>query len=215
MTAAMFQLSVGPRIQRPPNLEQADICDAVGQALHEIGPRASERHFKLSVNLAPPGQAMYFEREQLEQVMLNLLDNACRFTPKAGRIVVAGYPMFWDRRSSRIRKPAGSERRVHEAREPNAYRVDVWNTGPAIAPDRLGRIFEEYATYGGSGDCGSGLGLAICKVIVEQHRGRIWADNREGGPMLSLVIPFRPEVGADGSETAEAAAYQVRGASTS
>lgn len=205
MTAAMFQLSVGPRIQRPLNPEQADIGETVGQAIHEIAPRVSERRIKLSVTLSPPGQAMYFEPEQLEQVALNLLDNACKFTPKSGQIAVAGYPMFWERRSGPVRKPIGDERRVRESGGPNAYRIDVWNSGPAIEPERLGRIFEEYATYGGSGDCGSGLGLAICKVIVQQHRGRIWAENREGGPMLSLVIPFRPEAGA----------FQVKGASTS
>jgi signal transduction histidine kinase len=211
MTAAMFQLSVGPRIQRAPNLEQADIRETVGQALHEIGPRACERRIQVISALAPPAQTMYFEREQLEQVVLNLLDNACKFTPKNGRIEITGYPWPWERRLGTVQRRVESERRVRESGEPNAYRIDVWNSGPGIEPERLERIFEEYATYGGPSSFGSGLGLAICKVIVQQHRGRIWAENRDGGPMLSFVIPFKPDVGAAGGEAVEAGAHQVKG----
>ena len=213
MTAAMFQLSVGQRVQRVPNLERGDIRDAVNQALHEIQPLASERRIKVRVTLAPPMQDMYFEREQLEQVVLNLLDNATKFTPKAGQIEVRGYSCFWDRRSHRVQRPVEKERRSRSRPMTNAYRVDVQNTGPAIPEERLGRIFEEYATYGSSQSFGSGLGLAICKVIVQQHKGRIWAENLEGGPMLSFMIPLAPEGYATVNEGMGTADNQASGAS--
>jgi signal transduction histidine kinase len=95
----------------------------------------------------------------------------------------------------------------------NAYRVDVQNTGPAIPEERLGRIFEEYATYGSSQSFGSGLGLAICKVIVQQHKGRIWAENLEGGPMLSFMIPLAPEGYATVNEGMGTADNQASGES--
>jgi len=215
MTAAMFQLSVGQRVQRVPNLERGDIRDPVHQALHEIQPLASERRIKVSVTLAEPMQDMYFEREQLEQVVLNLLDNATKFTPKAGQIEVRGYSCFWDRRSNRVQRPIEKERRSSERAMPNAYRVDVHNTGPAIPEERLGRIFEEYATYGSNHSFGSGLGLAICKVIVQQHRGRIWAENTEGGPMLSFMVPLAPEGYATVHEGMGATVNQASGASLS
>lgn len=212
MTAAMFQLSVGQRVQRVPNLERADIRESVEQALHEIEPLAAERRVKVKVFMTPPTEDMYFEREQLVQVALNLLDNAAKFTPKAGQVDVQGYPCFWDRRSSRVQTFPERERRLRDRVTPNAYRVDVHNTGPDIPEERLDRIFEEYATYGSGQSFGSGLGLAISKVIVQTHGGRIWAENHEGGPTLSFIIPFVPEGSVVSNESKEAVTYQVRSA---
>jgi signal transduction histidine kinase len=212
MTAAMFQLSVGQRVQRPPNLERGDIRESVEQALHEIEPLAAERRVKVRVVMTSPNQDMYFEREQLVQVALNLLDNAAKFAPKAGQVEIRGYPCFWDRRSPRVQKSPEMERRSSDRATPNAYRVDVHNTGPGIPEERLERIFEEYATYGSGQSFGSGLGLAISKVIVQRHGGRIWAENDEGGPTLSFIIPFAPEGSAVSDENKETAAYQVRSA---
>jgi signal transduction histidine kinase len=215
MADAMFQLSVGMRVQRVPKLEPGDIREPIEQALHEIRPLAKDRRISMNVSLEVPGDTMYFEPEQLEQVALNLLDNACKFTPKTGLIEVTGYPYFWERRSNRIQVEQRSERRGREDTAPNAYRVDVWNTGPSIPDDRLERIFEEYATYGNGGGqyFGGGLGLAICKVIVQRHRGRIWAENRKGGPALSFVVPLRPDLSAGPERQNEAGVYQVKGAS--
>jgi signal transduction histidine kinase len=158
---------------------------------------------------------MYFEPEQLEQVALNLLDNACKFTPKIGLVEVTGYPYFWERRSNRIQAGTHNERRGREDGAANAYRVDIWNTGPAIPGDRLERIFEEYATYGNGGgqQFGGGLGLAICKLIVQRHKGKIWAENRPGGPMLSFVVPLRPELSISSDTQHDVGAYQAKGAS--
>ena len=100
------------------------------------------------MTLAPAPQPLSFEREQLEQVALNLFENACRFTPKDGRIEVQGYPFFWERRCGVPAKGLEADRRLGTKAEPNVYRVDIWNSGPAIPADRLNGIFEEYATYG-------------------------------------------------------------------
>ena len=215
MTAAMFQLSVNQRVPKVPRLERGDIRESVQQALHEIQPLASERRVKVKVALAPPTSDMYFEREQLERVVLNLLDNAARFTPKGGQIEVGGYPCFWDRRSRCVLTPIEKERRSRDRSTPNAYRVDVKNTGSRIPEERLDSIFEEYATYGSGQNFGTGLGLAICKMIVQQHRGRIWAENREGGPMLSFIAPFVPDGYAAAREEVEPDRYQAGVASSS
>jgi signal transduction histidine kinase len=213
MTTAMFELSVGQRIRRIQKLEEADIREPIEQALHEIRQAALERRIRLEVDLAPPSETMRFERAQLEQVVLNLFDNACKFTPKAGQIEVRGCPCFWDRRSTNFQSAVRTERRVHEDGAPNAYRVDVGNSGAAIPPERLGQIFEEYASYGEEQGCsGSGLGLAICKAIVQQHCGRIWAENSPKGPVFSFVLPFQPEIGGSIPERGERVLYQTKGA---
>jgi signal transduction histidine kinase len=127
----------------------------------------------------------------MEQVLINILDNACKFTPKSGTIEVHGYPFFWDRRSGQSGMAPGVERRRSSSRLPNSYRIDITDSGAAIAQEHLGKIFEEYASYSGGRDrSGGGLGLAICRLIVTQHGGRIWAENTALGPRFSIVLPL-------------------------
>jgi signal transduction histidine kinase len=68
------------------------------------------------------------------------------------------------------------------------------NSGTPIPPEHLSGIFEEYTSYaGGSDRSGGGLGLAICRKIIGDHEGKVWAENSISGPMISFVIPLRPE----------------------
>jgi signal transduction histidine kinase len=141
------------------------------------------------------------EPGQIEQVLVNILHNACKFTPKGGHIQVNGSPYFWERRSTRAY--AAAERRERSCREANAYRIDIGNTGPAIPAEHIDSIFEEYTSYaGGSDRSGGGLGLAICRMIVAEHEGRIWAENTPAGPRLSFVLPL-PVREADVRERSE------------
>ena len=60
-----------------------------------------------------------------------------------------------------------------DAQAPNAYRIDIRDSGHAIPAEHLDHIFEEYTSYAGGRDrSGGGLGLAICRMIVTQHDGR-------------------------------------------
>jgi len=191
MASAMFQLSVGQHVKQP-DLQPADLQQCLDQALHEIGPFAEEKRIGITADLASSNHQLYFEPGQLEQVLINLLDNACKFTPKAGTIDVSGYPFFWERRKTKAAVPADMERRHSADPEPNAYRVDIRDSGAGIPPEYLQRVFEEYTSYAGGRDrSGSGLGLAICKMIALQHDGDIWAENTDSGPMFSFVLPVR------------------------
>ena len=210
MTAAMFELSISGRTGMAMQAERADIRNAIEQALHEARPIALEKRLQMSVELAPQERSLCFDPAHIEQVALNLFENACKFTPKGGQIRVCGYPFFWERRGGFLGKPPDAERRQAAAQACNVYRVDIWNSGPAIPADKLAQIFEEYATYrAGESAPGTGLGLAISKSILQRHGGRIWAENREGGPMLSFVLPFEAE--RDISDTEAGQNYQVRG----
>jgi signal transduction histidine kinase len=206
----------------------------VEQAIHEVEISAASKRLQVVSFLAPPTRAMHFDRCQLEQVLSNLLDNACKFAHDGGRIEINGYPVSSERRCANVPR-IGLERRPGFASPQvsfragcnsfesgcNYFRIDVFNTGPAIAPELLDRIFDEYATFvvngggnrsirsaersaetspkksaeksaerGSIGRAGAGLGLAICKRIVEQHRGKIWAENRPEGPMISFLLPL-------------------------
>lgn len=209
MASAMFQLSVGRDVKNWPDLRVGDIQECMDQALHEITPFADNKGISLSVNLDMAPGALYFEPGQIEQVLINLLDNACKFTPKAGEIEVQGYPFLWDRRGMREFTPPVVERRYQDSREPNAYRIDIRNSGCQIPGEHLDSIFEEYTSYAGGQDrSGGGLGLAICRMIATQHEGRVWAENTDIGPMFSFVLPVHAkQPGVSGAAQAQLLDY--------
>jgi signal transduction histidine kinase len=192
MAAAMFQLSVGRHVKRRPDLQRGDICECLEQALHEITPFADDKSIEITTDAVPSLHPLLFEPGQIEQVLINILDNACKFAPRGGSIELRGYPYFWDRRKTDSSVPPAAERRHRAVMEPTAYRIDIRDSGKAIPASHLEHIFEEYTTYSGGRDrSGGGLGLAIVRMIVNQHEGHVWAENTEFGPMFSFVLPFR------------------------
>ncbi len=192
MTSAMFDLSIGPHVTPELDLRESDIREVVKQAVHEILPVAQEKQISVSAEaLIAPVAPLVIDPSQMEQVLVNLLDNACKFTPRNGSIKICGYPYFWERRFLKgIAVPL--ERRVGDSLVPNSYRVDVADTGPGVPRERRGHIFEEYTSYCGPQDrSGGGLGLAICRLILSRHQGHIWVESRPEGAVFALVIPYR------------------------
>jgi signal transduction histidine kinase len=91
-------------------------------------------------------------------------------------IEIKGYPYYWDDRS--VNPGLAGEQTLTDWEHPNGYRLDIRDTGPGIPPMHLGKIFEEYTSYGGGVDrSGGGLGLAICN-----------------GAVFSFVLPFHRAV---------------------
>jgi len=104
----------------------------------------------------------------IEQVLVNLLENAVRHTP-------SGVPVT-----------------VTATAQPGEVVVEVADRGPGIPPGEEDRVFEKFRRLRGtSGAGGAGLGLTICRGIVRAHGGRIWAANREGGgASFRFTIPL-------------------------
>ena len=113
------------------------------------------------------------EPRQLRQVVSNLLDNAIRFTPSGGRVVVA----------------LATDPISHEAR------LTVTDTGSGIEPQHLPRVFDRFFQADAARDRrdsrrGGGLGLAICRTLVERHGGRISVRSEFGrGSELTVSLP--------------------------
>jgi len=109
---------------------------------------------------------------RIEQVLDNLLSNALKFSPQGATIHV----------------------RIGPDPTAGAIRVAVSDEGPGIAPEDLPHIFNRFyqgRRQGTQTVAGSGIGLALAKKIVEAHRGRIWADSREGkGTTVQFVLPL-------------------------
>jgi signal transduction histidine kinase len=191
MANAMFQLSICQNVETQLNLQDGDLEGCVQQALHEINFRVEEKRIAASISIAGSPETLQFEKAQMEQVFLNLLDNACKFTPRGGTIEVRGYPFFWERR----RRPADEsslsvDRRLAQVKTPNSFRIDIRDSGPGIPPGELENIFEEFTSCSGEDRSGGGLGLAICKMILAQHQGRVWAESYSSGASFSFVLPF-------------------------
>jgi signal transduction histidine kinase len=193
MANAMFQLSMGRQIDVHPNLQKNDMSQCVDQAVKEILPFTNDTNITVSVDMTIQPDGLYFEMSQLEKVLVNLLDNASKFTPEGGFIRIKGYPFFWDRRSDGSNVWREPDRRHGDHQDPNVFRVDIQDSGPGIPVPDLSRIFEEYTSYSGSQDrSGGGLGLAICKLIMTQHQGGIWAENvAPQGAIFSFVVPLQ------------------------
>lgn len=192
MASAMFQLSIGRQVKKPVALQPCDLEECLEQALHEINPFSEEKCISISASLEPSPYKIYFEAGQIEQILINILDNACKFTRKAGSIKISGYPVFWERRKIRTTISKEMERRRRDdTKDPNSYRIDIVDSGEPIPEEHLSKIFEEYTSYSGGRDrSGGGLGLAICKMIITRHEGHVWATNTEFGPMFSFILPL-------------------------
>ncbi|MCC7342853.1 MAG: HAMP domain-containing histidine kinase [Bryobacterales bacterium] len=184
MASAMFQLTAGKQLERKYELKRTDIESCIERSVDEVRFFALEKNLTLEVDTTPPSQPLYVEPNQIEQVLVNLLENACKFSPRNSVIAVRGYS---------VPSPAGHVSTAGD-RVTAGYRVDINDSGPGVAPEHLQNIFEEYVSYGNAGDrSGGGLGLAICKMILRAHHGEIWAETREKGTTFSFVLPFHPQ----------------------
>lgn len=183
LAGGTLELLTQGRLNRVPDRNSGEIEEAVDQALHDVYPLILDKQIEVDLQLEPPAKELLFEPEQIQQVLINLLENSSKFTPKGGKITVRGYVVSEDadRRGSTSHMPPG----VH-----NGYRVDILDSGPGIPAHLAEKVFEQYASYGGSGDrSGGGLGLAICRAIVVAHGGSIWTTpGREGG-RFSFILP--------------------------
>jgi two-component system sensor histidine kinase KdpD len=100
----------------------------------------------------------------LEQVLINLLDNATKYS-------APGAPI-----------------EINVNCQDGEALVRIADRGQGVPPSELERVFDKFYRLNRPGQVkGLGLGLSICKGIVEAHRGRIWAENRPGGGMLITV----------------------------
>jgi signal transduction histidine kinase len=192
LASGMFYLSVDPQSPRRLSRKQGDIEACINQAVHELAPVLESKQIEMRLSVQPPAQILLFDEMQIEQVLVNLLDNATRFTPRKGRIEIMSQSVFWERRRSNLTGDASRpERRESATRECNAYRVEVRDSGCGVPAGDVEWIFEEYATGAKSYESSrAGLGLTICRQIINAHRGSIFAEAGGSGGCFVFVLPF-------------------------
>ena len=146
--------------------------DPVIAALYLVEVQASAKGVALSTAFQEGLPQVAGDAGKLEQVVVNLLSNAIRFTSEGGSVTISTRPA-----------PDGA-----------SVQVDVSDTGRGISEERLPFIFDRYgqvSAEGGARQKGAGLGLSISKLIVDAHGGKIWASSRLGeGSTFSFTVPI-------------------------
>lgn len=154
--------------------EPADLAAMCRSIVDELAPLAEELEVELGLDLPADLPVLDVDAEKIERVLLNLIDNAIKFTPAGGSVCV------------QARVPG-----AHDQGD-QAVRLDVVDTGPGVPDEYKERLFDRFAQIKGQHGRrrGTGLGLTFCKMAVEAHGGAIWIeDNPEGGAVFSLTLP--------------------------
>jgi signal transduction histidine kinase len=144
------------------------LSEALERGVVMVRERAAKNGVQVGLELAPDVDEVRADERRIRQVVFNLLSNAVKFTPAGGNVVVA------------------TEQGDGEVL------VSVADTGPGIAPEDQGRIFEEFqqTEVGVRQREGTGLGLALSKRLVELHGGRIWVESEPGkGSRFTFTLP--------------------------
>jgi two-component system phosphate regulon sensor histidine kinase PhoR len=161
-----------------------DVCDAVR-------PLTEERKVAIDVSAAAGVTPVVGDRDQLVQVIQNLVDNAVKYTPPGGRITVklerAASP---EAARAPSRPGVGLSLLSPDAGEGPYVVLRVSDEGPGIARQHLPRLSERFYRVEGQRSGGTGLGLAIVKHVVNRHRGGFIVESAEGeGSTFSVYLP--------------------------
>lgn len=155
-----------------PRWAEVDVAAAVREAWATCADRAGARGVTLESRIEPAATRIRADADALRQVLVNLLDNAVRYSPDGSTI-----------RCTVVPAGAGVE-------------LSVADTGPGIASEHLPRIFERFYRADPSrsrDEGGTGLGLAIVKHLVEAHGGQVRAESALGqGTRLVVSLPGAP-----------------------
>ena len=161
------------------NFEPMDPLELINGSLSSLRPQVQKKGVALEAKLPPKMAMVNGDRDRLRQVIVNLLTNAVKFTPKGGRVAVT----LTD---------------VQQQPDLNApgYRILVEDSGVGIPADQFDKIFNSFYQVDSSSTReygGAGLGLAIVRSFVEGHGGVVRVASEMGhGSRFTLVLPVQP-----------------------
>jgi signal transduction histidine kinase len=136
----------------------------------ELSPLAEELNIRVDVLIPDNIPPLMIDSNKVERVLLNLVDNALKFTPVDGLVEIRA-----------------------ECDDNKLVRIRVTDTGPGIPDEHKARIFDRFqqVEQGKSHRRGTGLGLTFCRLTIEAHGGSIWIeDNVAGGSVFAFTLPM-------------------------
>lgn len=153
-------------------MESLSVSDLIGDVLDFIKEPLNKKKISVSVGELPPTLLVYGDRQYLEQVLTNVLDNAIKYGHERGRIVISATD-----------------------RDQKEVEISVKDDGIGIPKEDLLRVFERFyrVDKGRSRELGgTGLGLSIVKHIVQAHGGKIWVESQLGeGSTFYFTLPMK------------------------
>jgi len=153
------------------SLEKCSMEKIIYDVVGEFEEQAASRDITLTVNAPEQNILVMVDREQMQRVLVNLVDNAIKYSPPHTRVQIV-------------------------IEDHGRYVVcKVIDRGPGIPPDDLPYIFDPFFRSASKENIedssdGTGIGLAVVKSIVEAHNGRVWVNSEEGkGTTFAFSIP--------------------------
>lgn len=160
----------GPQI---PRREDVEVSELVDEARQRVAPKAGQRDISIKTKYAPEIPPLWADREELLSAVINLLDNAVKYSGDGGAVEIGV-----------------------EVDENSRCRIDVRDSGIGIPAKDLDRVFERFyrvdqARSRETG--GAGLGLSIVRHVAENHGGSVTVTSREGeGSTFTLTLQVLP-----------------------
>lgn len=158
-------------------LEQVSLKSIIEPTVASLKPQADGKSITIEAELPDDLPSVYVDKDKIEQILVNLIGNAIKFTPEKGHIRVMANPFTEERDGGLSRKIA----------------VSVRDSGVGIPSEHLNSIFEKFFQVEGSlhrSAGGTGLGLAITRGLVEAHHGKIWVESEVGkGSIFTFTLP--------------------------
>jgi signal transduction histidine kinase len=151
--------------------EVLEITTAIERAVTVVKPTADKKHISIEVNVTDTVPSIYGDPRRVDQILINLLNNAVTYTPDTGSVVLT----------------------AQEDGSADLVQISVADTGIGIPTELLAEIFDRFVRaeqVEKAHIMGSGLGLSIAKGLVEAHGGQIWVDSEEGhGATFTFTLP--------------------------
>jgi two-component system sensor histidine kinase BarA len=161
------------------NFEPLDVSEVISSSVSSVKPQAQKKGVVLETKVADNRPRASADREKLKQVVVNLLANAVKFTPKDGKVSVFLSELGYQ---AELGTPG--------------YRILVEDSGVGIPQDQFDKIFESFYQVDSSSTRefgGAGLGLAIVKSFVEGHGGMVRVASEHGrGARFTVILPATP-----------------------
>jgi signal transduction histidine kinase len=161
------------RLEAPSSILESNWEEApslIAEAVDVIQPNVDGKRLILQVNIAPDLPKLWVDRDMIVRVLINLLDNAVKYTANEKLI------------------------QVDVVLQPEAIQFSVKDDGPGIPESEKDAVFDKfYRLKTEHKKTGFGLGLAFCKLAIEAHNGRIWAESKLGeGSCFLFQLPLKP-----------------------
>jgi signal transduction histidine kinase len=151
--------------QAKPEMKQRDMRESIEAAIRLTEYLARKGNVQVVKDVPARSVMAYYDAGQIEQVLINLIQNAIQAMPQGGTL------------------------RINLSQAPGALAVAVEDTGTGIAAENLGRIFDPFFTTKKEGE-GTGLGLSVSYGIISRHGGKIGVESKVGkGTTFTILMP--------------------------